>query len=370
MNSIVSAGTFAQRAISLVMSGMFAGLLTACAPSAGPSIAPSTTSSAGPSSTATAGSAPSPAASRTPRPTPTASEDPLASRLEAEIEVPGGPDFPVAAFDSLWLLTPDDDPSVTRLDPETYEILATIPVGTRLCQAIGVTDDAIWACTSGGVVRIHPETNEVVTRIEFPIAEFYGYLPAGGGSLWGLSGEVTRMDELVRIDPSDNSVDLYPLGFDAEWITYGADAVWLTDTSDGKLWKFDPDAESLTEIAHDLVEPGASAFGAGSVWMTLNATHDSRPSAEDITVVRIDPVSAEIEAEFATGASMFESMIHATDDAIWLRSGTPFLARIDPASNEIVDVIDANRSTGSVTLAYGSVWATSIETDRVWRVTP
>lgn len=346
-------------------------LMSACSSAVGPSAAPGTTSSAAPSPIASADSTPSPAASRTPRPTPTATEDPFAGRLEAEIEVPGFPDFPIAAFDALWLLTPDKDGGVTRLNPETHEIEATIPVGTRLCQAMGATDEAIWACTKGGVVRIDPETNEVVATIEFPTAEFFGYLPAGGGSLWALSGEVTRMDELVRIDPADNSVvDIYPLDFDAEWITYGGDAVWLTDTADGKLWEFDPETEEVTELVSNLPEPGASAFGSDSIWLTLHAGHQSRPTAEDTTIVRIDPANGERQAEFATGGSMFESNMHATEDAIWLRSGTPFLARIDPSSNQIVDVIDANLSTGSVTVAYGSVWATTIEFNRVWRVTP
>lgn len=362
-----------RRSIHRLALAVAVGLLgSACSTAAGPSAAPGATPSAALSPIASADSPPSPAASRAPRttPTPSTTEDPLAGRLEAEIDVPGGPDFPIAAFDAMWLLTPDEDPSVTRLDPATNEIAATVPVGTRLCQAIGATDAAIWACTRGGVIRIDPASNEVVATLEFPTAEFYGYLPAGGGFLWALSGEVARMDELVRIDPADNSFETYPLGFDAEWITYGDDALWLTDTSDGKLWKFDPETEAVTEVMSALPEPGASAFGAGSVWLTLHAAHQSRPDPEDTTLIRIDPVTGDVGAEFATGSSMFESMVHASDDAVWLRSGTPFLARIDPATNEIVDSIDVNRSTGSVTVAFGSVWATTIERNKVWRVTP
>ena len=334
------------------------------APSPAPSLSPSP--SASPAAAATASETP------TPRATPTPTEDPLAGRVEAEIRLTGGPDFPIAAFDALWLLTPDaDEASITRLDPETNEVVATVPTGTRLCQAMGATDEAIWACTRGGVIRVDPETNEVVAMIEFPTAEFFGYLPFGDESLWALSGEVTRMDELVRIDPEQNSViATYPLELDAEWISYGEDAVWLTDTADGKLWRFDPATESLTEHATDLDDPGASAVGAGSVWLALHASQDSRPNPDDTTVLRIDPVSGDVEATFATGGSQFESMLLATEDEVLVRAGTPFLSRIDPETNEIVEALDANRSTGSVALGYGSIWATSIELGRVWRLTP
>ena len=100
----------------------------------------------------------------------------------------------------------NNEGSITRLDPATNEIIATIPVGTRLCQAIGATDDAIWACTRGGIVQVDPEANEVTGTIELPTAEFFGYLPSGDGALWVPSGEVTRTDQLVRIDPGTATI--------------------------------------------------------------------------------------------------------------------------------------------------------------------
>ena len=47
----------------------------------------------------------------------------------------------------------------------------------------------------------------------------------------------------------------------------------------------------------------------------------------------------------------------------------PFLVRIDPASAEIVDEIGGVHSTGDVTVAFGSVWATS-ELGQVMRISP
>ncbi len=316
-------------------------------------------------------SVPTSSSSPTSESSPTATGDPLASRAEAEIRVEGGPDFPLEAFGSLWMLTPDDEGSITRLDPATNEVIATIPVGTRLCQAIGATDDAIWACTRGGVVEVDPEANEVVGTVELPTAEFYGYLPFGDGALWVPSGEVTRTDQLQRIDPSTATIAAtYPLEFDAQWLTYGLDAVWLTDTADGKLWRFDPETEELSEVAAGFPDPGASAIGAGSVWLAIHSAHESRPAVDETTLLRLDPATGEVQAEIATGGPMFEAMIHAADDAVWLRAPVPFVGLIDPSSNEMTEAIMANYGGGSITVAFESVWATSIEFNTVWRLSP
>lgn len=326
------------------------------------------------SPTAVASAAPSatPSVRPTSRPSPT--PDALSQRTDAELRIPGGPDFPIDAFGSLWLLTPDSsEPSITRLDPATNEIVATIPVGGRLCQAIGASEDAIWACTNGGVLRIDPETNEVAATVQFPTARIFGYLPFGDDALWALSGEVTLTNVLVRIDPSSNEVAAtYELGFDASWLSYGDGAVWLSDESAGTVWRFDVDAEELSEHTTGLTQPGPSAFGAGSVWLGVMAGEENRerPAPTDITVVRIDPATGDVEAEFATGDTVSFGLIYAADDAVWVRSPTIFLTRIDPATDEIVEVLEANGSGGSVIVAHGSVWATSTELGRVWRLRP
>jgi len=106
------------------------------------------------------------------------------------------------------------------------------------------------------------------------------------------------------------------------------------------------------------------------VWLAVHADRDSQPGPNGATILRIDPVTGEIQAEFATGGSMFEGGIYASDEAVWVRALAPFLAHIDPQTNEIVETIESNQAGGSVTVAYGSVWATSLEFGKVWRLTP
>ncbi len=50
-------------------------------------------------------------------------------------------------------------------------------------------------------------------------------------------------------------------------------------------------------------------------------------------------------ASIATGGSLeIEGGMAATGEAIWVRAPDPFLVRIDPATNEVVDTIDTVRS--------------------------
>src|SRR4029450_5831561 len=58
----------------------------------------------------------------------------LEDRMSAEIAITGA-DFPIAAFDSVWVVAQDQpDPEIVRVEPETNEIVASIPVEGRACQ--------------------------------------------------------------------------------------------------------------------------------------------------------------------------------------------------------------------------------------------
>ena len=118
---------------------------------------------------------------------------PLADRLEAEIAVKGSPDWPLAAFDSIWVLAPDlplvDDsatPNLIRIDPATNEVAATIPLPDRLCQGFTASEDAIWACAADALVRIDPATNAITDTVPIKGGQAFYRPAAGGGYLWFL----------------------------------------------------------------------------------------------------------------------------------------------------------------------------------------
>jgi hypothetical protein len=90
---------------------------------------------------------------------------PIEPRVEARVELPGGPDYLAAAAGSIWVRK--DDGVVVRIDPADSTEVATIKTSERLCQGLGADDAAVWSCTDGGgVVRIDPATNEVAATVE------------------------------------------------------------------------------------------------------------------------------------------------------------------------------------------------------------
>lgn len=338
-----------SRVLGVVLSLLVA---QACSPAAA-----SPVPSAPPSAPST--SAPSPAG------------DDLTALVNLDLTLDGGPDFPVAAFGSLWVLRPDlATSSITRLDPGTGAIQADVVFGGRLCQATGVSPAAIWVCSQNGLTRIDPATNKANGEVAADIGQYYGQLPFGAGSLWALGGKVTLTDTLLRIDPERAAMtDSVPLGFNGGGLAFAFDAVWITAPAEGKLVRFDPVTGALTDHTTGLDAPRWVTAGFGSLWVGL---HDEKERALPNgagTVARLDLESGEVVAMIVAGVDPRGAAIHAGSASVWVRAPTPFLARIDPATNAVTDSIEAEHGQGGVVEIDGRIWVTAGDMNsKVWRL--
>lgn len=344
----------ACRALALAMA------LAACSSTSGMTPAPESTPAAATATT-------SPSASQSVAPAGESIED----RAEVTIEdVAGEPDWPLEGFGSIWLLAADsEEPSMLRLDPATNEIIATVPIPGRGCQGFTASDDALWACVDDGAVRIDPATNAIVGEVDFASGSVASRLAFGDGSVWAIGAEDGAPNELVRIDPAAMTAAAIPLGHGVATLAYGFDAVWLTAPQDGMILRVDPATEQVTEHATGLSRPQTVVIGPDSLWVTLFGAEEVAP--EEPTVVRIDPADGSVLAEIATGAAS-ENLggLWATDDAVWVRAPGAFLTRIDPATDEVVETISGPNSTGDVTIAFGSLWATASSANVIYRLAP
>ena len=286
---------------------------------------------------------------------------------ELELDIVGEPDWPTEGFGSIWAVAADqEEPAVVRIDPEDGTVLATIRTPRQICQGMGFTEEAAWACTSDGVVRIDPETNEITGEVAFETGAAYGRLASDGTSLWALGATSGVVNQLVRIDPTAMTASAIPLGHPASTLAHGFDAVWIASTQDGVLLRVDPATEAITEHVTGLNRPQVVVAGPDSLWVMLQGSEESAPDAT--TVVRIDPEEGAVLAEIATGAAAWE--LWAADDAVWVCSRELFLSRVDPATNEVVDRLSGPTSTCAVTVAFGSVWATAGNALKVYRFAP
>ncbi len=288
------------------------------------------------------------------------------------LPIDGGPDFPLAAFDSMWLLAPDgDDQAVVRVDPATNETIVRIPIPSSPCQGLVASDDAVWVCLPEGAGRIDPGTNTITGTIPFEVGPAFGRLAFGAGAVWSLATDGFDLTNLARIDPATDEVTTFPLGYPGGTIAFGFDAVWITARDAGLLLRVDPTTGAVIEHASGLEDPWTVAVGPDALWVTLQGTREARPGPEEPTLARVDPDDGTVVARIATGAGPgLAGGLWAEADAVWLRAPDLFLVRVDPATNEVIERFTGPPTSGDVTVAFGSVWTTAVERQWVFRFDP
>jgi YVTN family beta-propeller protein len=119
--------------------------------------------------------------------------------------------------------------SVARLDPNSGETRATIPIGDGIGD-VEVWEGSVWVTdfATGTVVRIDAAEEEISARI--PAGDTPARLAAGPTGLWVTD---RRAGTVLRIDPDENRVvERVPVGIDPLHIAIGARSVWVTDADD------------------------------------------------------------------------------------------------------------------------------------------
>lgn len=189
--------------------------------------------------------------------------------------------------------------SVSRLDPETRVVVATIrlprPSVVRynaasrfpwLLEHIAVTSDAVWVVGADlGVYRIDPRTNQRVGgRVKG--VDAVG-IAAGGGGVWAIEFGDARV---AKIDPRTNTItQRIPVASQGlSSIAVGTRDVWAADPFGGLVWRIDPGLKLPRRIPLD-VGVNWVAVGAGAVWATnelAGLVYRIDPSTNEAHVVR------------------------------------------------------------------------------------
>ena len=311
-------------------------------------------------------------------PSPSMAPDRLEEWTVASLDLGGGPDMPTDAFGSLWVLAVDGpimndgtEPAVHRIDPATNSVIASIPLPGRLCQGIGASPEALWACGPDGLLRIDPATNTVAATVALDAALGVTRIAYGAGSVWAFATATVGPDRIVRVDPATNAVTAtIDVGAVAGTIAFGFGALWVSIPADDTLLRIDPETNEVVTWTEGIETPGLVAIGPDAIWVSLFAEHGFEAAPDEPAVARIDPATGDVLASIVTGGGLGdEGGLAATPDAIWVRAPEPWLARIDPATNEVVDVIDTVSGPGDITVAFGSVWVTT-ERGEVIRLEP
>lgn len=270
---------------------------------------------------------------------------------------PREPDWLAVGFGSVW--AQQSTGSVLRFSP-AGKLVATIDADiyrSPLCQGIGLSGDAVWACaTNGKIIRIDPDTNAVAAIVSAPKISGQGRLVSAAGQLWLLTGDG---DELSGVSLADNSLGQpIKLGSYCTDLAVGDDeSVWVICSSDGLLLRVDPEAG---EITGRVALPNAiNAAVAEHVWVVF-----------DGGVAQVDRETLEVLAVYEIFPGL-SGGVRASSTAVWIRSeGEPFLTHIDPNTGEVVETITAPGLTsgGDVIEMGDNVWASAYDDKRIVRL--
>jgi len=273
---------------------------------------------------------------------------PLADRQIAVLEPGGSPDWLVAGFGSVWVHR--DDGNVMRIDPATQAVIAVIDADVNragLCQGIGTDGTSIWTCSGSDLVRVDPATNATEDVVRAGKIFGQGRLVSLAGHVWVLTGD--DGERLVGVDSATLQVG-EPIALDAGCrdLAVGGDAVWAACTPADLVLRIDPASGAVTDR---ITVKGANqlSVGADAVWV---GSTDG--------IVRIDLASRQPRLAVKGAVPGDIGSVWASAEAVWLRLGTPFLTRIDPATSRVVERISAPEYDrgGDVIGVDGTLWAT------------
>ena len=223
------------------------------------------------------------------------------------------------AFDSLWAL--DIGGTIHRLDPETGEIRSRIDAAASKPYNLWEGDGSIWTIddATGEVIRISPETEEVVARME--VGDGPASMVFDGTTAWVVNH---RDLKLSKIDTKTNKAKLLttlsaPNGAPERLALLGG-SLWVTGRGVGLL-EVSPDTGKVLQTI-DLDFSGIDVVAAGdALWVpTRSADVDQSgfPTASDLKKVTADGT-----VESVTPTEPFD--VHglvADDTSLWLADTT------------------------------------------------
>jgi virginiamycin B lyase len=99
----------------------------------------------------------------------------------------------------VWATHPNQD-VVTRTDPVSTAVTATVAVSPGRLFGVAAGSGAVWAVTDEALVRIDPATNRAVAKALFTRATPIGFtgVAVGGGAVWATNYDRA---ELYRVNP-------------------------------------------------------------------------------------------------------------------------------------------------------------------------
>ena len=276
-----------------------------------------------------------------------------------------------AAFGSIWVAGGPSS-TVTRIDPATHKVIAVIKVPNP-ASVLAVGAGAIWLTSFPGnsVTRIDPRTNTARDTISPG-----GLGPVGitfyDGYVWVANHDGEPTASVAKIDPRRTPmrvVDLIAVGHGSDagpnWIAGAAGSLWVSVPNLSAVVRIDPHSDSIVKTIRVKGVCGELVATPTAVWVAGGGGPGCFPA-----VTRIDPASNTVTHTSSTPATR-PTRSRSAPGALWYGTTTTnVLGRIDPSTDRILGKLTLPGPSFGAIAAYGSVWITDSEDNRLFQVRP
>lgn len=280
---------------------------------------------------------------------------PAADLEVARLDLAGGPDWLATDDRGVWVK--HDSGELLLIDPVSREPLGSLDIvsASGHCQGLGASYGAIWTCSDADVVKVDPESLEVVATFAVKKQAVQGHLVGAFDRIWVLTSDGSH---LVGIDPVANEVAIeVDLPARCTDVAAGDAGLWLPCQVDDRVLRLDPETgEVLLDLPID--NPVAVAVDH-EVWVgTATAT------------LQLDPEAGEVLLEADAGAAP-DGGVALDEESVWVRSGDEFLVRVDRETGERAEQITADvTSGGDIIVVDGLVWTTAFDDGALFVLDP
>ena len=251
---------------------------------------------------------------------------------------------PVAVTDNAVWVPNAGDGTVSRLDPATVRVTATVRIGDP---------HTMGNCGPDSVHSFMFDTF-LQRRCDLPSA-----LAATDKAVWVLKNDA---DQLLRLDPNDaHVVARIPIGVHGFGVVADDDVVWVSDYETDSLIRVDPAANQVVSTMHSLPHgPSGMALSGHDLWVA-NSRADM--------VTRVDTTSNLVVGTVNVG--QVPLAVAVGFGSVWVRGERgSTVTRIDATTNRVLSVTHVTEHVGrdgSDTMAVGSdgVWVSGLVVAKV-----
>jgi YVTN family beta-propeller protein len=265
--------------------------------------------------------------------------DPKTNQIVGKPIQPGMQAEDIAFGDgSLWITTvasgdlgaPSDTDALSRIDPETGEVLSTVKVN-RGPMSVAFTPEAVWVVNFGQhgdtIIHVDPQTNQLagdpIQTGRAPLS-----LAVGEGSVWVANHDAQT---ITHIDLASNQlVANINVPSEPHRVAYGEGAVWVANFHVDSVTRIDPQTNEVIGEPIPIGHPaGNMAAGLGSVWVTSDYRGPMDADPEDVVLVRIDSKTNQVVETIPLGGHPID--VEIAGNAVWVSiQGPNKVLRINP----------------------------------------